>query len=176
VTSLSTEATYPLDSQPQIPSTRSTTFQSHFTLSLSLHSRPLPKELSHPASSMPPLRPLVRQFPRPSLTATTPSILSIRAFPAQQSQSSNTVPSISSSPLTCRLSSPASFVAQFSTSSVLRSDDAHGSHYDPPSGWLFGVPPDEKYKKEGWENIWVYGFWGSLGLAVVAYAYKPDSS
>lgn len=59
---------------------------------------------------------------------------------------------------------------------MLRSDDAHGSHYDPPSGWLFGVPPDEKYKKEGWENIWVYGFWGSLGLAVVAYAYKPDSS
>ncbi|MCJ1318699.1 hypothetical protein MMC15_004029 [Xylographa vitiligo] len=55
-------------------------------------------------------------------------------------------------------------------------DTPHESHYDPPSGWLFGIPPDEKYKKEGWETVWVWGFWGSLGVAVVAYAYKPDSS
>lgn len=52
----------------------------------------------------------------------------------------------------------------------------HESHYDPPGGWLFGVPPGEKYKEEGWERIWVWGFWGSLGVAVVAYAYKPDTS
>ena len=52
----------------------------------------------------------------------------------------------------------------------------HSDHYDPPSGWLFNVPPGEKYKKEGWENVWVYGFWGSIGLGVVAYAYKPDTS
>lgn len=52
----------------------------------------------------------------------------------------------------------------------------HDSHYDPPSGWLFGVPPGEKYQKEGWENTWVYGFWGSLLFGVVAYAYKPDTS
>ena len=53
---------------------------------------------------------------------------------------------------------------------------SHESHYDPPSGWLFGVPPGQKYQKEGWENTWVYGFWGSLVLGVVAYAYKPDTS
>lgn len=52
----------------------------------------------------------------------------------------------------------------------------HESHYDPPSGWLFCVPPGQKYQKEGWENTWVYGFWGSLLFGVVAYAYKPDTS
>ncbi len=52
----------------------------------------------------------------------------------------------------------------------------HESHYDPPSGWYLGVPPGQKYQKEGWENTWVYGFWGSLLLGAVAYAYKPDTS
>ena len=53
---------------------------------------------------------------------------------------------------------------------------SHSDQYDPPSGWLFNVPPGEKYKKEGWETVWVWGFWGSIGAAVVAYAYKPDTS
>ena len=48
--------------------------------------------------------------------------------------------------------------------------------YDPPTGNLFGVPPGQKYQKEGWETIWVWGFWGSIGLAMVAYAFKPDTS
>ena len=52
----------------------------------------------------------------------------------------------------------------------------HESHYDPPSGWLFGVPPGQKYEKEGWEDTWVYGFWGSLLFGIIAYAYKPDTS
>ncbi|KAF2083540.1 hypothetical protein K490DRAFT_21500, partial [Saccharata proteae CBS 121410] len=52
----------------------------------------------------------------------------------------------------------------------------HGTEYDPPTGWLFGVPPGEKYKEEGWEKIMTWGFFGSLGVAVVAYAYKPDTS
>lgn len=59
------------------------------------------------------------------------------------------------------------------------SADAHGSHeshYDPPTGWLWGIPPGEKPEKEGWENTWVYGYWGSLLLGVVLYAYKPDTS
>ncbi|CAL3968915.1 unnamed protein product [Diplocarpon coronariae] len=55
-------------------------------------------------------------------------------------------------------------------------DHAHEDHFDPPSGWLFGVKPGEKAEKEGWEGIWVYGFFGSLGLAAVAYAFKPDTS
>lgn len=54
--------------------------------------------------------------------------------------------------------------------------DDHGSHYDPPGGWLWGIRPGEKYEKEGWENLFFYGFYGSIGLAVVAYAFKPDTS
>lgn len=51
---------------------------------------------------------------------------------------------------------------------------AHGDHYDPPTGWLFGVAPG-KYQPEGWEKIWFWGFFGSLGLATVAWCYKPDT-
>lgn len=56
--------------------------------------------------------------------------------------------------------------------------DAHGAHhdhYDPPTGWLWGVRPGEKYQKEGWEGIWYYGFYGSIALAMLAYAGKPDT-
>ncbi|KAB5566570.1 ESSS subunit of NADH:ubiquinone oxidoreductase-domain-containing protein [Coniochaeta sp. 2T2.1] len=63
---------------------------------------------------------------------------------------------------------------QFSTSSSVRA--SHGSQYDPPTGWLFGVKPGEKYKPEGWENIFFYGFCGSLAVFAVAYAFKPDTS
>jgi hypothetical protein len=63
------------------------------------------------------------------------------------------------------------------TTPPLRSaSGGHEDHYDPPSGWLFGVPPGQKYEKQGWENIWVYGFFGSLAAAGVALAYKPDTS
>ncbi|CAI6227981.1 unnamed protein product [Periconia digitata] len=58
---------------------------------------------------------------------------------------------------------------------VTRAGD-HGTSYDPPSGWLFGVKPGEKYQKEGWETIWFWGFYGSIGLGIVAYAFKPDTS
>lgn len=63
---------------------------------------------------------------------------------------------------------------QFSTSTSLRA--SHGSQYDPPTGWLFGVKPGEKYKPEGWENLFFYGFCGSLAVFAVAYAFKPDTS
>ncbi|KAL2043351.1 hypothetical protein N7G274_003657 [Stereocaulon virgatum] len=53
---------------------------------------------------------------------------------------------------------------------------SHESQYDPPTGWLFGVPPGEKYKEEGWEKSWFWGYYGSLAFGVVAYAYKPDTS
>ncbi|KAK1149499.1 hypothetical protein N8T08_005048 [Aspergillus melleus] len=56
----------------------------------------------------------------------------------------------------------------FSTRSQLRAAD-HGDHYDPPTGWLFGVKPGQKYQKEGWETMWYYGFIGSLLAAGVAY-------
>lgn len=55
-------------------------------------------------------------------------------------------------------------------------EHAHEDHYDPPTGWLFGVKPGEKPEKEGWENAWFYGFFGSLAVGVVGYAFKPDTS
>lgn len=48
--------------------------------------------------------------------------------------------------------------------------------YDPPTGWLFGVRPGEKYEKEGWENLMFYGFGGSLVAFAIVYAFKPDTS
>jgi len=56
------------------------------------------------------------------------------------------------------------------------SDHGHESPYDPPTGWLWGIKPGEKYEKEGWENVMIFGFCGGLGLAVIAYAFKPDTS
>lgn len=57
-----------------------------------------------------------------------------------------------------------------------RAASSHGSQYDPPTGWLFGVRPGEKYQREGWENMFFYGFCGSLAVFAVAYAFKPDTS
>ncbi|KAJ6084032.1 NADH:ubiquinone oxidoreductase ESSS subunit [Penicillium sp. IBT 16267x] len=74
----------------------------------------------------------------------------------------------------CLLRKPQN-VQGFSTRSNLCAAD-HGDHYDPPTGWLFGVKPGHKYVKEGWENIWYYGFIGSFLVAGVAYVFKPDTS
>ncbi|KJY01210.1 NADH:ubiquinone oxidoreductase 11.6kD subunit like protein [Zymoseptoria brevis] len=63
-----------------------------------------------------------------------------------------------------------------STAARSAGDHAHEDHYDPPGGWLFGVKPGEKYENEGWENVWFYGFFGSLLFGVVGYCYKPDTS
>lgn len=63
----------------------------------------------------------------------------------------------------------------FSTT-TRRAGGGGGAQYDPPTGWLFGVKPGEKYEKEGWENMFFYGFYGSLGVFAVAYAFKPDTS
>lgn len=53
---------------------------------------------------------------------------------------------------------------------------SHENPYDPPTGNLFGIKPGHKYEKEGWENAMTYGFGGSLLLAAIAYAFKPDTS
>ena len=101
--------------------------------------------------------------------ATTPSL---RLFYCPVAHSAlSTTPFQSLQPTSRALSS-----AHPASSTETEHPAPHSDHYDPPSGWLFNVPPGEKYKKEGWENLWVWGFWGSLGLAVVGYAYKPDTS
>lgn len=62
----------------------------------------------------------------------------------------------------------------FSQSQAVRGG-GHESHYDPPSGWLFGVKPGEQYEKEGWENAMFWGFGGACAFGVIAYAFKPDT-
>lgn len=64
---------------------------------------------------------------------------------------------------------------QISSTPARQSDHAHEDHYDQPGGWLFGVKPGEKPEKEGWENIWYYGFFGSIAFGVIGYWYKPDT-
>lgn len=61
------------------------------------------------------------------------------------------------------------------TTALRAGDHAHEDHYDAPGGWLFGVKPGEKYENEGWENVWYYGFCGSLVFGLVGYCYKPDT-
>lgn len=81
----------------------------------------------------------------------------------------------SSIPPTHMASNIAASTRHLSVTPLRRSDDSHGSHYDAPSGWLWGVPPGQKAEKEGWEGIWTYGFYGTIALGVIAYAFKPDS-
>lgn len=61
----------------------------------------------------------------------------------------------------------------FSQSLARRGGDSH--HYDPPTGWLFGVKPGEEYKKEGWETATFYVFIPLMVLFVGVYAFKPDT-
>lgn len=64
----------------------------------------------------------------------------------------------------------------FTASAARKGGDGHGSQYDPPTGWLFGVKPGEKYQKEGWEGPFYYGYCGSFLVFVIALAFKPDTS
>ncbi|KAF2767965.1 hypothetical protein EJ03DRAFT_328697 [Teratosphaeria nubilosa] len=66
---------------------------------------------------------------------------------------------------------------QFSASAARSAGDhAHEDHYETPNGWLWGVKPGDKYEGEGWENIFMYGFFGSLLFGLLGYCYKPDTS
>ncbi|GAA5987337.1 hypothetical protein JCM10908_001914 [Rhodotorula pacifica] len=54
-----------------------------------------------------------------------------------------------------------------------------GVHYNEPTGRLFGeqpLAPGQKRSKEDWENIYYYGFGGSMLLGAVLIYYKPDTS
>ena len=65
----------------------------------------------------------------------------------------------------------------FSTSSISHSGGGHseGDSFNPPGGWLWGIPPGEKYQREGWERIWGWGMGGVCVVAVVGWVYKPDT-
>ncbi|KAF9694506.1 hypothetical protein EKO04_007247 [Ascochyta lentis] len=89
-------------------------------------------------------------------------------------------------PTLSRLARPASTILRasrapmatrsFSQTLTKRGGGGHESHYDPPTGWLFGVKPGEEYKKEGWENATFYAFIPIMVLFVGVYAFKPDTS
>jgi hypothetical protein len=100
-----------------------------------------------------------------------PALQPARALRAAKSLS--TPLSSSSLATSSRITSTRAFS---NTARARAADHAHEDHYDPPTGWLFGVKPGEKAEKEGWETVWVYGFFGSLAVGVVAYAFKPDTS
>ncbi|KAK5145789.1 hypothetical protein LTR04_001212, partial [Oleoguttula sp. CCFEE 6159] len=59
-------------------------------------------------------------------------------------------------PLSAR-SQPALTRPLSSTPITRSAEGSHEEHYDPPAGWLWGIKPGEKYEKEGWEGIWIYG-------------------
>lgn len=101
----------------------------------------------------------------------TSRVLSLRVHPSQALRRS--APSLQQSPKTPPQKLQQK--SQFSTG-LPRSSASHGDHYDPPTGWLWGVKPGHKYVKEGWEGLWMYGFFGSLIIASIAYAFKPDTS
>ncbi|KAI0080114.1 hypothetical protein K474DRAFT_1590760 [Panus rudis PR-1116 ss-1] len=55
----------------------------------------------------------------------------------------------------------------------------HGPQYNEPTGWLFGEKPPpagQKRKKEGWENMWYVGIYGTMFVTAVLLYYKPDTS
>jgi len=88
--------------------------------------------------------------------------------PQQPLQATRLLTRITATPVHRSLSSSAPRQASQET--------AHEDHYDPPGGWLWGIPPGQQYKKEGWENITYYGFVGGFIVAGIAYAFKPDTS
>lgn len=105
---------------------------------------------------------------QPTVANTRPTMPAVR--PQAAVRATRAIAQASCSRATPRTSSQRAFSA-----SALRLS-GHGPEYDPPTGWLFGVKPGEKYQKEGWEGPFFYGFCGSLIIAAIAYAYKPDTS
>ncbi|KAI2610279.1 ESSS subunit of NADH:ubiquinone oxidoreductase [Hypoxylon fragiforme] len=73
-------------------------------------------------------------------------------------------------------SQPAAAITTRSFSATARAPSSHGPQYDPPTGWLWGLKPGEKYQREGWEIPFFYGFCGSIAIFAVAYGFKPDTS
>jgi hypothetical protein len=105
------------------------------------------------------------------MSAIRPSVSVARAAAAAARASSSSSSSYSSQTTTALV--PARF--RYFSASAHRSGGG-GMQYDPPSGWLWGVRPGEKYQNEGWEGPFFYGFWGSIVVFAIAYAWKPDTS
>ena len=78
----------------------------------------------------------------------------------------NLLPRTSSTPVqfqSSTLQSRALSSTHPASSSDSEHPSSHSDHYDPPSGWLFNVPPGEKYKKEGFVGVGRLGQHGVNG-------------
>jgi charged multivesicular body protein 7 len=82
----------------------------------------------------------------------------------------------SSTPLTPSPSTTTMTALSRPFSTTLKTQEGHGPSYDPPTGWLWGIAPGQKYEKEGWEGPAYWGLCGGLVLAVIGYGFKPDTS
>ncbi|OLY79782.1 hypothetical protein AYI68_g6134 [Smittium mucronatum] len=51
----------------------------------------------------------------------------------------------------------------------------HGPELQEPTGYLFNQKPGVKYEKEGWENLWFYGFYGAIFFGSIGLYFKPDT-
>ncbi|OMJ11256.1 hypothetical protein AYI70_g5157 [Smittium culicis] len=51
----------------------------------------------------------------------------------------------------------------------------HGPELQEPTGYLFSRKPGVKYEKEGWENLWYYGFYGAMVFGSIGLYFKPDT-
>ena len=112
-----------------------------------------------------------QNFSQPSSsTRSSSSSLTASRFHKTSSIRSQNTPSLVNSP-----SQQSLYFSSFPVS--LSADGGHSSEdsFDPPGGWLFGVPPGEKYQKEGWERVWTWGMGTCVVVAVVGWAYKPDT-
>ncbi|KAF9956607.1 hypothetical protein BGZ65_002562 [Modicella reniformis] len=61
----------------------------------------------------------------------------------------------------------------------LRRGGGHSEGYNQPTGYLFGekpLPPGTKRVKEDWENMYIYGFMGSMVVGTAIVYYKPDTN
>ncbi|KAG8736632.1 hypothetical protein FRC12_017524 [Ceratobasidium sp. 428] len=64
-------------------------------------------------------------------------------------------------------------------SSGLRRYASGGTHYNQPTGYLFGEKPPpagQRRKREDWEFLWYTGMFGGMLFAGVLLYYKPDTS
>ena len=171
--------------------------------SLHLH-QPSSCSYLEPQITMPPLRPQIRRISltpcrvsslpqqclpmRPFKLRAPPKAANSNYTTSSSSTSSNPLqhqhlPLRSSPPAPLSLSSTRALSSSPAHQSAEHGSNDHGghgggheSHYDPPGGWLWGIPPGEQYQKEGWENTFVYGYCGTLLIGLVLYAYKPDTS
>ncbi|KAG0223436.1 ESSS subunit of NADH:ubiquinone oxidoreductase-domain-containing protein [Mortierella sp. GBAus27b] len=67
----------------------------------------------------------------------------------------------------------------FRAAAQLRRGGGSSEGYNLPTGYLFGekpLPPGVKRVKEDWENLYFYGFFGSMIAGTVFMYYKPDTN